>query len=126
MFGMKAMSALLGGVALVGCAPTAPVVDAASSELTGRTPGPPQPCIPIQRSESLRHGGARTIVYGRGQIVWVNRLGAACAGLHPTDTLIVRTVGGRYCRGDLLQSISATGRAQGPGCYLNDFVPYHR
>lgn len=128
----NAAPSLLIGLALSGCVPVAPSSDAAPTdnaaptELTGRTPGQSQSCIPTQRTEALRYAGERTIVYGRGRTVWVNRLGAGCAGIHPADTLIVRAVGGRYCRGDLLQSTSATSRAQGPGCYLSDFVPYVR
>ena len=78
------------------------------------------------RSEGLRYGGERMVLYGRGATIWANRLPEGCSGLHPTDTLSVRTIGTRYCRGDLLLSSNPGSGTQGPGCLLGDFVPYRR
>lgn len=95
-------------------------------ELAGRTPGAPQSCVVIQRSEPLRLGAERTILYGRGRTVWVNRVGPDCAGIRRQDILIAEPLGARYCRGDRLRSLDPVSRTAGPGCLLSDFIPYRR
>ncbi|CAA9508098.1 MAG: hypothetical protein AVDCRST_MAG09-1190 [uncultured Sphingomonas sp.] len=95
-------------------------------ELAGRTAGTPQRCVGIQQNEALRLGADRVVLYGRGRLVWVNRLSEDCAGMRPNDMLIVEPVGGSYCRGDRVRSMDPISRIPGPGCRLNDFVPFRR
>ena len=96
------------------------------AELAGRTAGPPRRCIPIQRTEGLRLGGERVILYGGGRTLWVNRLGEDCMGMNRNDILVVEPVGGSYCQGDRVRSVDPVSRLPGPGCILGDFVPYRR
>lgn len=95
-------------------------------ELAGRIAGAPQRCVVTQQNEPLRLGAERTILYGRGRTIWVNRLGPDCTGIGPNDILIAEPVGASYCRGDRLRSLDPVSRVPGPGCLLGDFVPYRR
>lgn len=118
---------LVAAVLLTGCAaaaitPAAPV----TAELTGRTAGRAQKCVPVESNEALRYGRDRLILYGRGRTVWVNRLDQDCTGIRPTDVLVVQPLGNRYCQGDLLQSRDPVSGTAGPGCRLSAFVPYRR
>ncbi len=92
--------------------------------LASRTAGPPQRCVAIQQNEALRLGADRVVLYGRGRTLWVNRLSVDCAGMRRNDILIVEPVGGSYCRGDRVRSVDPISRIPGPGCRLNDFVPF--
>ena len=96
------------------------------AELAGRTAGQPRRCIPIQRTEGLRLGGERVILYGGGRTLWVNRLGEDCMGMNRNDILVVEPVGGSYCQGDRVRSVDPVSRLPGPGCILGEFVPYRR
>lgn len=122
-----ALLSLLATGGLIACAPR-PVHGPASpnGELAGRTAGAPQRCVVIQQSESFRLGAERTLLYGRGGTVWVNRLGPDCAGIRPNAILITEPVSAQYCRGDRVRSLDPISRVPGPGCLLGDFVPYRR
>jgi hypothetical protein len=74
----------------------------------------------------LAEGDRRTILYGNGRTVWVNRLATSCAGLSRSDILVIQPVGSRYCRGDLVRTLDPISRLPGPACILGDFVPYTR
>lgn len=95
-------------------------------ELAGRTPGPAQACVPMMRTEALRFSSDRVLTYGRGQTVWVIRLQEGCSGIRPTDTLVVKSTGTSYCRGDLVQAVDPVSGRPGPGCFLTEFIPYRR
>lgn len=115
--------------AAAGCAPAAPVADNVNvSEIAGRTAGDPTRCVLIIQGEALRlaEGQRLTLVYGRGQTIWVNRLGGTCAGLERDYSLIVDPIGAHYCRGDRVRSIDPVSRVPGATCFLGDFIPYTR
>ncbi len=97
-----------------------------SSELAGRTAGPPRDCIPASAGDSLVARDSQTLVYRRGDTIWVNRLAAPCPGLHPMSTLIVEVHGSSHCRGDPVRALPMGSRIAGPVCGLGDFVPYRR
>ena len=105
------------------CAPAGPTAaPAALPELAGRTAGAPQRCVPMPRTESLRIADNRTIVYGGGRTIWVNRV--QCPGVTRMDILVVEPIGSQYCRGDLVRTIDPVSKIPGPACILGDFVPY--
>ena len=109
------------------CTPVPPKsASAPLAEAAGRIAGTPQRCVPIQPNEPLRLGADRVVLYGRGRTLWVNRLSEDCAGMRRNDILIVEPVGGSYCRGDRVRSVDPISRLPGPGCRLNDFVPFRR
>jgi hypothetical protein len=98
-----------------------------ATELTGRTPGPPQDCVSIEQSSSLRPVDPQTLVLDRGTTIYVNRLAGSCGNLEATDTLIIETHGSQYCRGDHFRSQPfGASVVPGPICILGDFVPYRR
>lgn len=95
--------------------------------IRGRTPGPPQRCVPItSRREGLRAVDAQTVIYRSGATTWVNRLQHECPGLRPLVTIAVDTIAGRYCRGDPVRPLEAGARTPRAVCALGDFTPYRR
>jgi len=97
-----------------------------TGELAGRTAGPPQDCVSASPGANLVPRDARTLVYRRGDTVWVNRLAAACPGLNAMSTLIIEAHGSRYCRGDRIRATEPGQSIPGPICILASFTPYRR
>lgn len=92
-------------------------------DLAGLTAGAPQRCVPIQRTEALRLEADQTILYGRGGLVWVNRLGDACIGRRRIDVLTAEPIGASYCRsGRTLSADPVTGE-RGPAALLQTSPP---
>lgn len=121
------LSVFLAVAALAACAapqPAAPRQQAV--ELTGRTAGAAQHCIPIVRTQALRVSDSdpHTLLYGTGRTIWASDLGPGC-GLSVNDVLISEPLS-RYCRGDIVRSFDQMSRIPGPTCALGDFVPYTR
>jgi hypothetical protein len=113
--------------AVVACAMSGnPTTSQAIPELAGRAAGSPQRCVLNQQNQNLHIVDARTITYGSGKTIWVNRLGGDCPGMDPTDALVVEPAGSQYCRGDRIRPIDPTNPFPGPVCILGDFVPYTR
>ena len=95
-----------------------------AADLSGRTAGAPQACVPANQGRSLQIVDKRTIVYRGQDAVYVNRLDADCPGLRPLNTLVVEVHGGQYCRGDRVRGVEPNSTIPGPFCVLRDFVPY--
>ena len=111
---------------LAACATGADPEADLSGELAGRSAGPPQDCVTASAGDSLVPRDSRTLVYRRGDTIWVNRLAAACPGLNAMSTLIVEVHGSRYCRGDPIRAVEAGRTIPGPICTLGGFAPYRR
>jgi hypothetical protein len=97
-----------------------------SRELAGRSAGPPQDCVPASAGDSLVARDPWTLVYRRGDTIWVNRLAAACPGLDRAGTLIVEVHGSQHCRGDPVRAVEAGQSIPGPTCLLGRFTPWRR
>ncbi|MEO6226217.1 MAG: hypothetical protein ABIO80_10275 [Sphingomicrobium sp.] len=82
--------------------------------------------MPIQSSQSLRVIDSRTLAYGSGRTIQINRLPGACPGLHPLTTLIIETTSGNYCRGDRVRGVDAGMNIPGPSCGLGNWETYRR
>lgn len=95
-----------------------------SRELAGRTAGPAQNCVPASAGDSLVPRDSQTLVYRRGDTLWVNRLAAACPGLNAMSTLIVEVHGSQYCRGDPIRAVEPGQGIPGPICVLGSFTPW--
>ena len=109
------------------CVPAAPAgAPGVVPELVGRTAGPAQRCVPVELARPLRIVDERTVLYGSGRTIWVNRLPNACPGADRMDTLIAEPTGARYCNGDFIRLLDPATRIPGPVCVLGDFVPYSR
>lgn len=118
------------GIAVVaglasGCGPEPAAGPAALPELAGRIAGQPQSCVSIQPATTMRIADRRTILYGSGATVWVNRMASDCFA-NSMDILVTHPTGSEYCRGDIVRSVSPQGGIPGPSCVLGDFVPYRR
>lgn len=118
-------------ILLAGCAATSADTETReqrelAEELAERTAGPAENCVPVRQGESLRIIDSRTLTYGQGRTIWVNRLDHACGSLRPMNTLIVEVSGSQYCRGDRVRGLETGSSIPGPSCILRDFVPYTR
>ena len=108
-------------------APAPPIAPSPIAELAGRTAGAPERCVTTDRSRALRSAGdGRTLLYGSGSTIWVNRLPAQCGPFDRKYVLVVEVFGNRYCRDDRVRSLDPLSGVQGPSCLLEDFVPYRR
>lgn len=112
-----------------GCAPVQPR-DEPDVELArlvqGRAAGETRTCVPISEVQSLTVVDSRTLIYDRGDTIWVNRLRAECPGLDTSATLIVEPSTGQYCRGDRFRELEWSAAIPGPYCFLGDFTAYRR
>lgn len=95
-------------------------------ELAGRTPGPPERCIPSDGQSSLQVVDSATLAYRRGRTLWLNRLPSVCPGMRRGDALVVEMFGSSYCRGDIIRPVRPYSAVPGPTCVLGEFVPYRR
>jgi len=112
-------------VTVTGC--TAPPPPAASStaipELEGRVAGAPQRCVTTQQGAGLHVAGPHTLTYHDGRTIWVNSV-PGCSPLKFSDFLVLEPVGSQYCSGDFVRTRDNVSLIPGPGCRLNEFVPY--
>jgi len=112
--------------AVAGCsAPPPPASPTAIPELAGRTAGPPVRCVTTQQGEGLHVAGPHTLTYRDGPIIWVNAV-PGCSPLKSSDILVLEPVGSQYCRGDFVRTRDNVTLLPGPGCRLNEFVPYRK
>lgn len=95
-------------------------------ELAGRTAGEPRDCVSTSPGSNLTARGRQTLVYRRGDTIWVNRLKAECPGLHELSQLVIEVQGSRYCRGDHFRTREPGISIPGPICILDRFTPYRR
>lgn len=108
-----------------GCGPAPAAGPAILPELAGRIAGPPQSCVSIVPTTSMRIADRRIILYGSGATIWVNRMASECFA-NSMDILVTHPTGSQYCRGDIVRSVSPLGGIPGPSCVLGDFIPYRR
>jgi hypothetical protein len=123
---MRALALLL---LLAGCAPvadTAPGRDPVALELAGRIAAPAKRCIPAERQQPIRIADPRTLIYRRGDTLWVNRQERDCFGNQVLASLIVETSGSSYCNGDRVRRLDSGSSIPGPTCLLRNRVPYRR
>jgi hypothetical protein len=113
---------------LLACCTAQPktATESAIPQIADRVAGPPQRCVPIEQSRGLHAAGPRTLLYGSGRTIWVNRLPEDCAGIRFSDILVIEPSGSQYCQGDFLRTRDNVTLLPGPGCRLNDFVPYRK
>jgi hypothetical protein len=118
------ISALLSGCAQSGFAPDP--AETFAQEVAGRTAGKPRNCIAPFGNQNLRIVNPQTLAYGTGPTIHINRMRTPCPSLDPSDSIIVETLGGQYCRGDRVRSLEPGATIPGPVCILGDWTPYVR
>jgi hypothetical protein len=99
-----------------------------AAALSGMTAGPAQDCVTEHDLGSNESYGSRTILFHgpTDDVVYVNRLAAACPGLDSGLALEVRTPAVRLCRGDIATVFDPVSGSEFGGCSLGKFTPYHR
>ena len=125
---MKRMIAAAAALVLVSCAIPQPQEERHGPplELAGRTAGPPQQCVLIDRLSAFRpsDNDPPTLIYGSGRTIGANSLGSCRFGAD--DVLVTEPIGSNHCRGDIVRSFDRVSRMPGPACILSSFVPYRR
>ena len=109
-----------------GCSPPPAATPGVIPELAGRTAGPAQDCVTNDSTTSLRIVDGRTMLYGSGSTLWLNRLAVECPAARPSDILVTFPTGSQYCRGDIVRTLDRSTHIPGPSCVLGDFIPYRR
>jgi hypothetical protein len=123
---------MLALLALAGCAGsyepkplTTKQMAALDKALDGKVPGEKVSCINSQPQTSLRVISDSVLLYRvSSKLVYRNDLLGSCTGLSRGDTLVVRTFGSQYCRGDIAHAVDLTVGTLSGGCALGDFTPY--
>ena len=122
---MRIMAIFLAAT-IAGCtAPPPPESPTALPELAGRTAGAPQRCVTFEQGESLHVAGPHSLTYRDGPTIWVNQV-PGCSSLRQSDILVLEPIGSQYCRGDFVRTRDNRTLLPGPGCRLNEFVPYKK
>jgi hypothetical protein len=84
-------------------------------------------CISAFTAQNLRVVDGRTVAYGRGSTIYVNRLAASCPAIEPHNTLIIEpSMPGEYCRNDHIRGNAPGSNIPGPTCFLQDWVAYKK
>jgi hypothetical protein len=113
-------------LAIAGCArPAGPNDNTAfSREIAGHVAGASQSCVSTFANQNLRVIDPSTLAYGYGRTIYVNRLAGPCPGLDQLNTVIIRSYGSQYCRGDRVQGLEPGSIIPGPQCILGNWTPY--
>ena len=119
---MKAAIITLGAaLALSGAAPRNAV-----TELTGRTPGKTQRCIPFKPGSlfTVSRSDPHVLLYEDGETFWASRLAAGC-GFQAGQTAVPDSNAAYYCSGDLVRTGGrVTLMPFGELCALGKFTAY--
>lgn len=95
--------------------------------LEGLVAGPPQRCIsPFRRNDQdiIDRG---TILFKNGRdLVYRNDPEGGCQGLDRSRTILVTSINGDYCRGDIIRVLDQTTGSTVGSCAFSDFIPYTR
>lgn len=114
-------AALTTAVALL----ASPVLAADHDPLAGRTAGPAEECVALDRVQGPDIRSDGTIIYRQNRHrIWVTRPVDPCPGLHPPATLIVAVYGSQLCRNDRFRVQQNNSSIPGPICRFGAFVPY--
>jgi hypothetical protein len=81
--------------------------------------------VTFGQRDGLHIAGPHTLTYRDGRTIWVNSV-PQCSTLRTSDILVLEPVGSQYCRGDFVRTRDNVTLLPGPGCRLNDFVPYRK
>ena len=95
-------------------------------ELAGKEPGEKVACVTRLRSfDSLQAISDEVLLYRQSsKLIYKNELIGRCSGISRGDTLVLRTFGSQYCRGDMAYAVDLVTGMQRGACALGDFIPY--
>ena len=117
------ITAVVLAAAIVGCTSPPPPSSDALPELAGLTAGKPERCISRRETNGLYIAGRHTIAVRDGTTLWINDV-PGCVMRKSSDILVIEPVGPQYGSGDFVRTRDDISLLPGPGCRLNDFVPY--
>jgi len=93
--------------------------------LAGKVAGEKMSCVNRESQANLTAISSSVLIYRvSGRLVYRNDLIGSCPGLTRGDTLIIKTWGSQYCRGDMATSADLTTGMVTGNCALGDFTPY--
>ena len=93
--------------------------------IEGRVAGEPVNCIPQQATRDTKVIDKTAIVYGSGNVIYVNRPRHP-ASLDDDDVMVVEMHGSQLCRMDIVRMHDRTSHMYSGFIGLEDFVPYRR
>ena len=100
--------------------------DRLAAALDGRVAGPAVDCVRRQDVRGQRIIDERTIVFGSGSTVYLNRTRGQCDGMREYNAIRMQSSGSRMCDGELITIFDPTSGTHYGACALGDFVPYRR
>ena len=103
---------------------TGPAQGDLAHQLAGYVAEAPKTCISSYQAENLRIIDNKTLAYGSGRIIYVNKLPQTCHSMNQLNILQVNAEGSQYCRGDRIRWIEPTTNIPGPWCVLGEWTPY--
>ena len=93
--------------------------------LAGKVAGEKKSCIDRFPASSLRAISNEVLLYEASRkLVYVNNVIGSCSGLTAGNTLVIRSFGSQYCRGDFIQVVDLQSGITHGSCVLGDFTPY--
>jgi len=96
-----------------------------AKQLEGRVAGEPVSCISLNNSRETQIIDKTAIVFGRGNVIYVNRP-AHPSSLDSDDIMVTRLTGSQLCRLDIVRMHDRSGGFYSGFVGLQDFVPYRR
>ena len=115
---------LMGGSALQAADKLTPEQQLAKL-LEGREAGKPVSCISLSDTRDMVVFDKIAIVYGTGNVIYVNRPRNA-AQLRADDIMVTHPTGSQFCSLDIVNTVDRTGHFSTGFISLGDFVPYRR
>lgn len=93
--------------------------------LAGKVAGLPQRCISRFARNEQQVIDRYTILYRNGaDLLYRNDPQGGCGGLDRNRTLVVTSINGDLCEGDIIRVVEPTSGALVGSCAFSDFIPY--
>lgn len=93
--------------------------------LEGLEPGKPQQCVETRFTTGTQRIGD-TILYGSSRRMLYRVDTSGGCRLDDDDIIVTKVFGSQLCSGDLIQTVSRTGRFLTGSCTFRQVVPYRR
>lgn len=120
---------------LAGCATTpeqmAQAEAARAAELAdaldGFSPGTPQNCMPIDRTDGPQIIGGGVVLYREsGRRIWLARTEGECPWLRRDGVMVTEVFGNQLCRTDRFRVVDRGSSIPSGHCRFGSFTPYDR
>ncbi len=120
---------------LAGCATTpeqmAQAQAARAAELAdaldGFSPGTPQNCMPIDRTDGPQIIGGGVVLYREsGRRIWLARTEGECPWLRRDGVMVTEVFGNQLCRTDRFRVVDRGSSIPSGHCRFASFTPYDR